>query len=96
MSQLLTLELNDQVYIAMVKQAEAAGISLTEWAMVTLQRQSERSSTHDLLSEEEKQGVRERFEKHFGEINLDYPMEVDNESIDADLAREYANNHQEI
>ena len=95
MSQLLTLELNDEVYRTMVKQAEAAGISLTEWAMVTLQRQSEISSTHDLLSEEEKQAARERFEKHFGEINLGYPIEVDNESIDADLAREYASNHQE-
>ena len=68
MSQLLTLELNDEVYIAMMKQAEAAGISLTEWAMVTIQRQSEISSTHDLLAEEEKQAARERFEKHFGEI----------------------------
>jgi hypothetical protein len=31
----------------------------------------------------------------FGSIDLGYPTGADNESIDADLAREYASNHEE-
>jgi hypothetical protein len=40
--------------------------------------------------EAEKQAARERFERHFGEIDLGYPTGADNEGIDADLAREHA------
>jgi len=32
----------------------------------------------------------------FGSIDLGYPTGADNESIDADLAREYGNNHEEV
>lgn len=38
----------------------------------------------------EVQAARERFERHFGEVDLGYPTGVDNEQIDADLAIEYA------
>jgi len=46
------------------------------------------------LSEAE-EAARKRFESHFGEIDLSLPVGVDNEMIDADLAREYSSNHQE-
>ena len=45
-------------------------------------------------TEEEKQAARERFRRHAGAINLGYATGADNESIDADLAREYADNHE--
>lgn len=38
----------------------------------------------------ETQAARERFERHFGEVDLGYTTGVDNEGIDADLATEYA------
>lgn len=41
------------------------------------------------LTETEKQIARERFESHFGEINLGYSTGIDNERIDADIAKEY-------
>jgi hypothetical protein len=47
------------------------------------------------LLEADKQAARQRFENHFGEIDLGYPTGTDNERIDADLAKEYANNNQE-
>ena len=31
----------------------------------------------------------------FGSVDLGQPIGIDNESIDADLAREYANNHED-
>jgi hypothetical protein len=47
------------------------------------------------LTEEALQAARERFERHFGAVNLGHPTGADNESIDADLAREYGDTHQE-
>lgn len=49
-----------------------------------------------LRTEAEKQAAKERFERHFGEINLGSATGVDNESIDADLAREYADDHEAV
>lgn len=47
------------------------------------------------LSEEERQAAWERLQQHFGAASLGYPTGADNESIDADLAREYASTHEE-
>jgi hypothetical protein len=41
-------------------------------------------------SEVAKQRARERFERHFGALNLGYATGVENEQIDADLAQAYA------
>jgi hypothetical protein len=46
-----------------------------------------------LRTEAEKQDARERLERHFGEIDLGDATGADNESIDADLAREYTSAH---
>jgi|GEM_PF-1184128 hypothetical protein len=43
----------------------------------------------------EKNAARDRFERHFGEVNLGRATGADNEGIDADLARAYADNHEE-
>lgn len=38
---------------------------------------------------------REKFERHFGSIDFNCAMDLDNESIDADLAKEYSSTHEE-
>ena len=43
----------------------------------------------------ELQAARERLEKHFGSVDLGYATGIDNEEIDADLEREYANIHEQ-
>jgi hypothetical protein len=47
------------------------------------------------MSEEKKAAARINFESHFGEILSDLPSDFDNESIDAELATEYVEAHEE-
>ncbi len=93
MSQNLTLELSDEVYAALRRRAQATGTSLADVAAALLERQF--CATGSLLSDAERRAAREPFERHFGETNLGCPTGVDNESIDADLAREYNSTHEE-
>jgi hypothetical protein len=99
MSQTLVLEVSDDVYSALRSHAEAVGTSPAQLAAASLEERFCDSDglrkVHPLTTEAEKQAARERFERHFGEVDLGYPTGTDNESIDADLAREYANNHEE-
>lgn len=98
MSQTLTLELSDEVYTAIRHQAETAGTSPAHWIATTLERQygnvREWQDARTQRTEVEKQAARERFERHFGEVDLGYATGVDNEQIDADLAKEYAATHE--
>ena len=93
MSQSLTVELTDEVYTALRRQAQATGTSLAHVAAASLERQF--IGTGTLRTDTEKQAARERFERHFGEVNLGHLAGADNESIDADLAREYSSTHDE-
>jgi len=93
MSQSLTVELSDEVYAALRRQAQVTGASLSHVAAASLERQFK--GTGALPTDAEKQAARERFERHFGEVNLGHPTGADNESIDADLAREYSSTHGE-
>jgi hypothetical protein len=43
----------------------------------------------------QKELAQAKFERHFGTLNIHNSTNIDNESIDADLAKEYANNHEE-
>ena len=98
MSQTLTLDLSDEVYTAIRHHAETAGTSPAQWVTTTLERQygnvRERHDARTQRTEAEKQAARERSERHFGEVDLGYATGVDNEQIDADLAREYAATHE--
>lgn len=96
MSQVLTLELSDEVYAALKQQAEVAGISLAEWAATSLERQYGFVSSKKLQTEAEKEAARQRFRRHAGTINLGYATGADNESIDADLARAYSDAHEQV
>lgn len=92
MSHSLTISLNDEAYSRLQQQAIAAGTSLEKLAAASLQRQCE--TIDPVRSEVEMQTARERFERHFGEIDLGCPTGTDNEGIDADLAREYSDTHE--
>ena len=93
MSQVVSLELRDEVYTALRQQAESVGISISELILIALERQSGLLTPHK--TEAEKKTARSRFEHHFGTLNLEQPTDLDNESIDADLVREYASTHEE-
>ncbi|MEG3436201.1 hypothetical protein V0288_03640 [Pannus brasiliensis CCIBt3594] len=95
MSRILTLQVSDRVYRALQQKAETTGISIVELAVNFLEERADNGSDRDNRSETEKEAARKRFRSHIGAIK-GYPPGSDNESIDAGLAREYANDHEEI
>ena len=83
MSQVLTLELSDEVYAALKQQVEIADISLAEWVVTSLERQCGLSSKK-LQTEAEKEAARQRFRRHAGTkaIALQRPIVQLNEADD--------------
>jgi len=95
MSQVITLELSDTDYAELRHRAELAGTTITEWAIASL-KEHKQPIKPKLLNEIEKASARQRFRRHAGIISLGYATGADNESIDADLAKAYANDLGEI
>jgi predicted transcriptional regulator len=99
MSHSLTIELSDAVYAALQRQARSSAQSPAEAAAAALEQRfgASESTPNDghRMSEADKQAARQRFESHFGAVNLGHATGADNESIDADLARTYADTHEE-
>lgn len=98
MSQTLMVELSDDVYAAIERQAVAAQTSPASLIATSLAQQfrsvgNARQRRHE-RSEAELQAARERFERHFGAVDLGYATGIDNEDIDADLVREYVDPHE--
>jgi hypothetical protein len=93
MSQSLTLELSKQVFDAIERQAQAIGISPAQLAAMLLERHFPQASKL-LLDEAEKNAAQARFERHFGTLEIGSTTDLDNESIDADLAKAYASTHE--
>lgn len=99
MSHILTVELSDGVYAALEGHAQAAATTPTKLAVAALEQhfkapENSRTPTHPAV-EADRRAARERFERHFGAVNLGDAAGVDNEEIDADLARAYADDHGE-
>ena len=90
MSQVLSLELSDEVYAALQQQAEVAGVSLAELVATSIEQQYRSPRREKSQAETEKEAARQRFRSHAGTINLGYATGADNESIDADLVRAYS------
>lgn len=93
MSQQLTLELSDEVYADLKQKANAVGLPITEWVVAVLSTQSNDLS-EALYSVAQQEEARQRFRNHAGAISLGYATGIDNENIDADLARAYANEYE--
>lgn len=94
----LTIELSQAAYTTLERQARAAAQSPAEFAAEALEQRfgdPDRTRGHETpASEVETQAVRLRFERHLGAVNLGYATGVDNEAIDAELARAYADEHE--
>lgn len=99
MSQQITLEIPDNTYESLRAEADAIGSAPAELAATVIQQKygsaQEVATRRKPLTESEKQAARERFRRMIGAVHLGYPLGADNESIDADLAREYADTHEE-
>lgn len=94
MKQILILELSEQVFADIQRQAETIGISTEHLAATLLEQQFSREIKL-LNNEVEKDVARAKFERHFGVLKLDSSVSFDNESIDTDLVREYTSIHEE-
>lgn len=68
----------------------AAVIKPTNTTFAALERQA---MARGLSPSKATAEARERFERRFGSVDLGLATGADNESIDADLAREYAAKH---
>lgn len=70
MSQTLTLELNDEIYAAIQRRAEAAEMSPAHWITHMLEQQCEHLRDWQIVrahqTEAEKQAARKRFEQTRG------------------------------
>jgi len=93
MSQSLTLELSEQVFAAIQRQAQAIGISPAQFAATLLEQQFPQAFKV-LLDDTEKNAARVRFERHFGTLKSGDFTDLDNASIDTDLTKEYASAHE--
>jgi hypothetical protein len=92
MSQQLTLEISDEVYADLQRKANAVGISITEWIVTVLNRQGA-VANRVMLSLEQQEQARQKFKSHAGAISLGYATDTDNEAIDADLVKAYADEY---
>ncbi|MCS6846212.1 MAG: hypothetical protein RMN52_00690 [Anaerolineae bacterium] len=76
-------------------------LGLERFARISALRQGMRedmtseSEVSDRFADANFQAAEERFERMFGTVSLGYATGVDNERIDADLAREYGSDHSE-
>jgi predicted transcriptional regulator len=89
----LTFQVSDEVYKACQQMAAKYGRTEEEVVLEWLARRI--SKPRPKLTEEESRAAWERLQRHMGAENLGYATGADNESIDADLAREYGNTHEE-
>jgi len=89
----LTFQVSDEVYEAC--QQIAAKYERTEEEVLLEWLAKRASKRRARLTEEESRIAWERLQRHMGAENLGYATGADNESIDADLAREYGRTHEE-
>jgi hypothetical protein len=86
MAHILTLQLPDEDFEPIVRAAATAGQTPEEWARARLRAAAPSSA--------ERSAALARLMVHAGAASLGTATGADNESIDADLAREYASTHE--
>lgn len=93
MSLTLTLELSPTAIATLERFAAGTGMTIPELVAVVVEGRY--GGPPDFRTEEEKEAARGRFRRHFGAVSAPVPPGDHNENIDAEIAREYANNHEE-
>ena len=93
MSKTLTFEIPEELYEAFDFIARRDGKTTEQVALEYLARRA--AERRPPLSDEDRRAARERFFRYAGAVNSGDPDSADNERIDADLAREYANTHED-
>ena len=95
MSQSLTVELNDETYEAIERQAEVQGDSPCRIAATALERQFHSAGSNGTAKETPRDADSSNsLRRLFGSVSLPSAVGLDNEQIDADLAREYGDPHE--
>lgn len=84
MSQVVKLELSDEVYTALKQQADCAGISLSEWITSVLSLQSGFPSHQKIEVKKESTSQEFSNSSHSGTADVCY-LTGDNRGVDADL-----------
>lgn len=93
MSKTLTFEIPDEIYELLQTVAAQMGRSTEEVALEWVVRLAPKPRPK--LTAEEMEAAEQRFRRHFGAFQSGNPRSADNEQIDADLAREYGNTHED-
>ncbi len=88
MSTRVTIELPDEVYESLLRMEQATGRPVETLACEWLVRHAPGPATR--LTEAELSEAWQRLRRHAGAADSGDPRSGDNERIDADLAREYA------
>ena len=91
MSQTLTTKLPQEIYQVLIRLAPGMGMTVDELATQWVQRYAKKPSAQ--LTDEARQAGWEHLQRHMGAENLGYATGADNERIDTDLAKEYADTH---
>ena len=91
MSQRITITLPDEIAGPLSEVARARGQTLEEFASESLAKSVPKPGQVDAASVNQ---AEQRFARWIGSVSLGRPTGADNESIDADLAREYASTHE--
>lgn len=91
MSAPLTLHLSDDASAALRREAEAVGTTPEDLALRVLEGRFTPAPEPTSPSPSDD----DPFARLFGSVSGPVPGGTDNEAIDADLAREYANDHEE-
>jgi hypothetical protein len=89
----LTFEVPDELYEAFEEVAAKDGRSVEAVALEWLAKHEPKPRPK--LTDEESRAAWERLMRHAGSFESGDPHSADNERIDADLAREYADNHED-
>ncbi len=84
-----TLELPESVYDGLLEAARHGGVTPADWIAERLPAESEVR----LLGRDDEPAL-DRLLRHAGSIDLGSPTGTANEQIDADLAREYDDDHE--
>ena len=106
----LTITLSDEVFLPLVETALSQGRTPEEVVVERVRTATPVNGAHaktdgsakffemrngdELLNAEERAQAKARLKRFAGAVNSGDPHSADNERIDADLAREYANTHE--